>query len=245
MVEREQRIAAEIAHGRILRERNPIVWAWSTPAGERRGRRRAQLLAVHSGARAGARVLELGSGTGVFTRWFTDASGADVTGVDVSPDLVEEARRREPALRFQVADAHRLPFPDAGFDAVFASSTLHHLEADAALREVLRVLKPGARAVFAEPNLLNPQVFAQKRIPALRRRAFEVPHETAYVRWSLARRLRAAGFTGVRTRPFDFLHPLTPRPWIGPVAWLGGWLERVPLIREFAGSCLAVGVRPG
>jgi ubiquinone/menaquinone biosynthesis C-methylase UbiE len=188
--------------------------------------------------RPGERLLEIGCGVGNFTRIVREATGASILGVDISPDLVEEARRRVPGEHFEVADVHRLGFPDSSFDAVYGSSILHHLELDAALREMLRVLKPGGRLVFAEPNMLNPQIWVTKNIPWVKRRMHETPHETAYVRGWLARDLRRAGFVAVRIFPFDFLHPHVPARLIEAVEGLGKVLERVPLIREIAGSCL-------
>lgn len=245
MVNRVERIAAEIAHGRLLRERYPAVWSWSTPAGARRASRRAEWLVLAGRFHAGQQLLDLGCGAGVFTAKVAASSGARVQGVDVSPDLIEEARHQLPEFEFAVADAHALPFAEARFDGVFGSSTLHHLELDAALAEILRVLKPGGRMAFAEPNLMNPQVLAQKSVPAIKRRALDLPHETAFLRGSLAGRVRRAGFAKVRCEPFDFLHPLTPAPLIPLVERLGGALERLPLLREFAGSCLVSGTKPG
>ncbi len=242
---REQRIAAEIAHGRWLLARNPAVWTWRTVAGRRRADRRAARIVAAGGFRSGQRLLEIGCGIGVFTGRVADLTGAAVTGVDVSPELVAEARRRLPGLEFEVADAHALPWPDASFSGVFGSSVLHHLEIAAALAEVRRVLEPGGRVVFAEPNLANPLVLAQKRIPILKRRALDLPHEIAFLRAGLADRLRRAGFTDVRVEPFDFLHPLTPDPFVGPMEWSGRLLESLPAIREIAGSVLAVASRSG
>lgn len=237
MTTRAERLAAEVAHGRLLLDRYPAIWSWSTPAGRRRAARRVAELVEAGGFRAGQRLLELGCGTGNFTAWVAAASGARVLGVEVSPELVAEARRRSPGLEFEVADAHALPYPAASFDGAFGSSVLHHLELDPALAELWRVIKPGARIAFAEPNLANPQVFAQ-RIPVLRRRALDLPHETAFLRGPLAARLRRAGFVDVRIEPFDFLHPLTPAPLIEIVDRVGAWSERIPGIRELAGSCL-------
>ena len=62
------------------------------------------------------------------------------------------------------------------------------------------------------------------------------PDETAFFRWSLAGKLRAAGFEEVSIKPFDFLHPATPRSVIPPVDALGKFLERMPLLSEIAGS---------
>lgn len=109
----------------------------------------------------GERVLELGCGTGVFL----PALAADVmpsghiVGLDHNPGFLEEARQRVVAaglstlVTLEEADAVRLPFPTASFDAVHVERVLMHLEdPDAALREVRRVLKPGGRFVAAEPD---------------------------------------------------------------------------------------------
>jgi len=66
-----------------------------------------------------ARALDIGTGTGgvahlVAVRF----PNADVTGIDVAPQMVAEARRLHPGLRFEVADAQRLPFADRSFDLV-------------------------------------------------------------------------------------------------------------------------------
>src|SRR5207248_582284 len=74
-----------------------------------------------------APLLDVACGTGVAaTR--AAASGARVTGIDFSPEMIAEARRRHPAIGFQTADAEALPFPDACFDAVVANFGIHHVE---------------------------------------------------------------------------------------------------------------------
>ena len=64
------------------------------------------------------------------------------------------------------------------------------------------------------------------------------PDETAFVRWKLRSLLEMIGYEKVRITPFDWLHPMTPRLLIGPVALMGRLLEKVPLLREFSGSLL-------
>ncbi|HLY33887.1 MAG TPA: methyltransferase domain-containing protein, partial [Jatrophihabitantaceae bacterium] len=77
---------------------------------------------------------------------------------DLSPGMVEVAKRNAAALGFavegRVADAERLPYDDESFDLVVGHAVLHHIpDVELALREVLRVLKPGGRFVFAgEPT---------------------------------------------------------------------------------------------
>jgi hypothetical protein len=64
------------------------------------------------------------------------------------------------------------------------------------------------------------------------------PNEMAFSRFRAARAMRRAGFVEISIKPFDFLHPATPPDWIEPVARLSGRLERLPLLRELAGSML-------
>jgi SAM-dependent methyltransferase len=109
---------------------------------------------------------------------------------------------------------------------------------------MLRVLKPGGRLCFAEPNLANPHVFLMLKIDWLRRRADVTPDETAFLRGRLRRSLEALGLHAVTIRPFDFLYPLIPRALVGPAEQLGRALEKTPLLREIAGSLLVLGEKP-
>ena len=76
--------------------------------------------------------------------------GAEAIGLDFSVEAVELARRLVPNGRFQQGDAQALPFPAASFDAVLCGYGVMHLpEPAAALREMLRVLRPGGRAALS------------------------------------------------------------------------------------------------
>ncbi|MGE3288148.1 MAG: class I SAM-dependent methyltransferase [Pseudonocardia sp.] len=93
----------------------------------------------------GARVLEVGCGTGIIAAKLAELPGvAEVTGVDPSPYFVERARRRAPALQLHVADGRALPFDDGTFHGVVFATTLCHVPGAAqALTEAHRVLRPG------------------------------------------------------------------------------------------------------
>jgi len=106
-----------------------------------------------------ASALELGCGTGFFLLNLRQAGVLDEGHVtDLSPGMVEVAVRNARGLGFEVegrvADAESIPYDEDTFDLVVGHAVLHHIpDLDLAMREILRVLKPGGRFVFAgEPT---------------------------------------------------------------------------------------------
>jgi ubiquinone/menaquinone biosynthesis C-methylase UbiE len=238
----DERIQNEIAHGKkLLAEGAESVWNWESPAGKKRAERRAQYFIQLAKARTGDKILEIGCGTGLFTRKFYDATRGDITAIDISEDLLTEARKLLPEANFKVDNAMALSFQDHSFDVVYGSSVLHHLEFDAALGEIMRVLKPGGRMIFAEPNMYNPQILIQKNIPFVKKWLGDSPDETAIVRWRFSGLMKKRGFKNVAIFPYDFLHPVVPGFLIGIVNGLGKAVEQIPLLKEIAGSVVIYG----
>jgi ubiquinone/menaquinone biosynthesis C-methylase UbiE len=95
------------------------------------------------------RVLDVGCGTGIMSAKLA-ASGRQVLGVDLSPAMVREARRkRSRNLDFVQGDAEHLPVEDGGFDAVVNLISFHHYpHGDRALAEFHRTLRPSGRLVL-------------------------------------------------------------------------------------------------
>jgi SAM-dependent methyltransferase len=100
------------------------------------------------GAAPGVRLLDIATGPG-YVAAAAARRGANVTGVDFAPAMVEHARQLHPGLDIREGDALRLPFEQATFDAAVTSfGLLHFDEPDRALAEMRRVLRPGGRAAF-------------------------------------------------------------------------------------------------
>jgi ubiquinone/menaquinone biosynthesis C-methylase UbiE len=123
------------------------------------GRRRGALtwLAAESGARAGDAVLDVGCGSGDFTRVMAAAvaPGGTAQGVDPSEEAILNAQRltRLPNCRFSDGIAESLDAPDRSYDVVVSSLMIHHLpEAlrPQAIGEMFRVLRPGGSVLIAE-----------------------------------------------------------------------------------------------
>jgi SAM-dependent methyltransferase len=111
---------------------------------------------IDTKAPAGARVLEVGCGPGHLSIRMVRQLGLDVTGLDLDPEMLEVARanaERTPddELRrptFVLGDVASLPFPDASFDLVVSTLSMHHwADTRAGLSEIGRVLRPGRRAL--------------------------------------------------------------------------------------------------
>ena len=107
--------------------------------------------------RPGQRCLDVGCGVGEDARAVREMSGADVVGIDLRPRMAAEARSRSagrPGVTFLAADANRLPFVDAAFDAAWVKRALMHIANPAdAMREMARVVRRGGRVVAVEPDL--------------------------------------------------------------------------------------------
>lgn len=94
--------------------------------------------------RSGDRVLDVGCGSGVKSRYFSE-KGLQVVGVDISDKLLDIARRDAPQARFEVMDMRDVGRMNEAFDAVFAQASLLHMpkaEVPAVLHGLASVLKP-------------------------------------------------------------------------------------------------------
>ena len=173
--------------------------------------------------KAGERILDVAAGTGTSSASLAK-SGASVVAADFSPGMIEVGRRRQagmPNIVFVEADATNLPFADAEFDAVTMSYALRNVnDPKKALRELLRVTKPGGRLVINEfstpPGKLfrtayrfyNDQVLPRvARVAGTNGEAYDYLNESIR-EWPDQRKLsawiREAGWTDVAYRNLSF-----------------------------------------
>jgi 2-polyprenyl-3-methyl-5-hydroxy-6-metoxy-1,4-benzoquinol methylase len=171
--------------------------------------------AIHLlGPLPGKRILDLGCADGA-SMVYCGLQGAEVNGVDLDAGQVAKANERLArfGLRGQAcaADARAMPFPDEHFDGVISNDFFEHIRVPdkiAVLREVRRVLRPGAPIVIKTPNLAYLRLALWfKRVRAVTRlrdpRRLMIPmteghdhpdHIGLTTRWELTRCLIAAGF---------------------------------------------------
>lgn len=154
--------------------------------------------ALDAGLAAGAgAVLDAGCGTGGLIRRLAPRHTAwRWTGVDVEPLACEFARGRAAGVEIREASVTALPLGDAIFDAVVSADVLYHVDDDAAaLREFFRVLRPGGLLVINVPAYRWLWSYHDEAVQARRR----------YTRGEVLKKLRAAGFAGVRATHWNAL----------------------------------------
>jgi ubiquinone/menaquinone biosynthesis C-methylase UbiE len=163
-----------------------------------------------------ARALELGCGTGFFLLNLKQAGVLDEGHVtDISPGMVDVAIRNGKELGFEiegrVADAESLPYDDNEFDLVVGHAVLHHIpDVELAMREVLRVLKPGGRFVFAGEPTRWGDVVARKLSHWTWVAATRITHLPGLASWARPRdELRASSEAAALEALVD-LHTFTP-----------------------------------
>ncbi len=181
--------------------------------------------------REGERVLDVATGTGMVAAELLARCDCTVVGIDQSAQMLAAARARFQAgergrrVELREADAERLPFPDASFDALSFTYLLRYVEDPArTMRELVRVLRPGGRIASLEfgvppfaPARLAWRMYTDRGLPALGGLASPAWRQVGrflgpsirgfYERHPLERLLeywRAAGLEDVRVRRMSF-----------------------------------------
>lgn len=155
--------------------------------------------------RPGEAILEIGCGAGSLVRllaaWVGKAN--PITGADINPFLLGEAQQLAEsegfagAIEFITGDAESLPFDDETFDCAYSVTVFEECEADRAIAEAIRVVRPGGRVGLVVRALDMPQWWNLTLSEAILRKVEIPPHSIApagVADRSLYRRMREAGF---------------------------------------------------
>jgi ubiquinone/menaquinone biosynthesis C-methylase UbiE len=194
----------------------------------------------------GARVADIGCGSGAFTTLLAER-GYRATGLDISPKLIALARRKFPDIEFIEGDAEKLPFDDGSFDGVLLSGLIHHFPDQRRLAaEVFRVLGPGGRFVAFDPNRLNP-LFWLYRDPSspFYSRVGVTENERPLLAWQAAKAFGEAGFE-VRTEylaglPYRFVQSAAVRTLLPIYNAVDRWIFTLPPLAPLSPFVLTAG----
>lgn len=240
----EERYAAELRQGEAIAAGREAAWGWSSHAGKVRAARRAEFLVEAAHLRAGVDCLELGAGAGEYTQRLL-ASGCNLTAVELSATTAAICSDRVAGRAEVVVGNVETGEGLAGrsFDAAVGVSVLHHVNLEQTLSTTFRLLRQSGRFAFSEPNMANPQVWAERHIEPVRRLRHVTPHETAFHPEKLAAAFESAGFVVEICEPFEFLHPATPKTLIGTCLRIERLLEQTP-VRRIGGSIRIAGYKP-
>lgn len=239
LTEKEER---EIEYfNQLAREHHYAWWGSKTPAAKIRIERRIDLINKFLKLKAGDKILECGCASGDFTEYLAGSinSNVSLTAIDISPAQIQIARNKvnNKNINFAIESITKMSFRDNTFDYIVGNSILHHLDLTVALKEMIRILKPGGKIIFFEPNMLNPHVWLALNIKPFRKFYQASPDETAFFHWRLKKQLKLLGFKDVFVKPFDFMHPLVPKVFISLVKEIESFLEKT-IINNIAGSIL-------
>ncbi len=200
------------------------------------------------GLPAGSRGLDVGCGVGLYALWLAEAvgQGGRVVAIEPEPAKVEVARALVGGeiggerLQFEQGDGTAIPLPDRSVDWVWCGDVLHHIvETEKALREFLRVVRPGGRIIVKESQVLSalflpghPELERRIQLAEIRRtleegggRSFQERRQTTPAS------LRAAGLTAVamRTYMLERRAPLAPadRDYVQHTVFSRNWGDRL------------------
>ncbi|MHC9543676.1 MAG: class I SAM-dependent methyltransferase [Vulcanimicrobiota bacterium] len=223
-------------------------WGHKTYAGQQRLFRRAKLVIDYlSPISEDMKILEIGCGSGDFTFHLLDKLPlCNYYGIDISGGLLDKARRRitEENVKFIKGDVENMECKSEDYHAVIGVSILHHLDVMKTFSVISRLLVPGGKIIFFEPNMKNPQIWLERNIKFIGRMMQNTDDEKAFYKTDMINLLKKSGFVHISVVPFDFMHPIIPKFLVPVVDNILILFESMPVIKEIAGSLVIKGEKP-
>lgn len=176
------------------------------------------------------RVLDVGCGTGILAGRLA-ARGYDLTGVDPSEGMLEEARKNITGARFIQGSGTALPFGDNEFDLTYCVAVMHHVaeagDVKKTLAEMVRVTRPGGLVVIWDHNPRNPYwKYLMARVPQ------DDGSERLIPEAEVTGGLEAGGAVVVESCQSGFVPDFTPPRLLKGAARLEGMVERTPGLKR-------------
>ena len=140
------------------------------------------------------------------------------------------------------ADCLNLESGPATVAAVVGHGILHHLPLEAAVTEISRVLMPAGRIAFYEPNIANPVVFLEKKVPLFRPRT-DTPGETGLFEPTVRRMLSRHSFEVIDVTPCEFVLNQVPDGLVPCAERISRFAEGLPFVRRVGGSLRILAVK--
>jgi len=195
----------------------------------------------------GETILELGSGSGLWTEHLTTVLRGEnpIVGAVFNANFEGAASAKKlPNVRFEEVSSLS-DLPAGSFDYVIGNAILCHDEYARSLGMIHRLLKPGGQILFFEANYWNPQAIVKNLVPAIGRWTGNVACQIGLRKYKLMRIASQQGFIEIDVIPYDIIHPLTPRFAISTLQSLAFALEHMPFIKELCGTLYIWARKPG
>src|SRR5439155_12418932 len=186
-------------------------------------------------------ILEIGCGMGIMADMIAQKTESNILGIDLCVPFIQHAQRYFPRsnLSFAVMDFNKPgDFNGRQFDHIIGNGILHHLyfQLDEALTTIKKLLKPGGKIIFLEPNIYNPYCWVIFSFPFFRKKAHLEPAEMAFSKSFITKKLHSVGYENIKVEYRDFLLPGIPRFLVNPSIAVGALAERIPLLKMWSQS---------
>jgi ubiquinone/menaquinone biosynthesis C-methylase UbiE len=185
-----------------------------------------EVLCQIGGIPAGAKVIDLGCGTGILVPELV-AKHYQVIGLDLSFDMLKVSGQNSDELSRVCGDGCALPFTSSSIDAIFCRGSIHHFsDLQLAFQEIIRVLKPGGYLIFSEPS--NDSVLNRLARRLMYRHSEEFHEDDeGFRRAEILEMLAALGLIVDHSRGFGFL-----------AYALAGFPDKLDVLGKIPGNCV-------